>query len=225
MNADDYKYNICNFSIKCIVLYIFLLFVENYPNMKKYSEETKFSMYRSLLCIYFTIYALDNIIENFDNILDPINIKSDKIYELLEWFTSYLIIDIFKMIYMKNKRLDLYIHHLIVLLSVSASFYYDKVGLLCNIVLFNEIISIISGIDSIYMEDNELEKSKKCKIFRKYIIKYIRLPIWLFGIYVILFKNNNNLPILFWLYLISFISGLGLDQYWLYKCNKVIYNK
>jgi hypothetical protein len=210
------------FGIRCIVLYIFLLYVENYPNMKIYSDETKFNMYRSLLCLYFVIYSFDIIINNFNNILDPINIQSDSINNLFEWFNAYLIIDLGKMIYLKNKRLDLYIHHILAIMVVSIGFYYNKIGLFNTIILLNETISIVTGIDSIYMEDNDLEKSNKCKIFRKNIIKYLRLPIWLFSLYILIFKNNDLPNILNGLYSVSIIMCILLDQYWLYKCNKVI---
>ena len=55
-----------------------MIFVEKYPKMKQYSDETKFNMYRSLICLYLAIYSLDNIIDNIDNIINPINIKNVK---------------------------------------------------------------------------------------------------------------------------------------------------
>ena len=121
------------FGIKCIVLFIFLIYVEKYPSMAIYSEDTKFNMYRSLLCLYFVIYSLDNIINNFDSILNPIGIQSEKINDLFEWFNAYLIIDVGKMIYLKNNRLDLYIHHIISIILVSLSFYYNQIGLFNNL--------------------------------------------------------------------------------------------
>uniref|UniRef100_A0A6C0EFE3 TLC domain-containing protein n=1 Tax=viral metagenome TaxID=1070528 RepID=A0A6C0EFE3_9ZZZZ len=217
-----YKFDIKNYGLKFIILYIFIIFVEKYPNMKKYSEETKFNVYRSLLCLFFVILSIENIINNFQNILNPFNIKNDRINDLFEWFLIYLIIDIVKMISMKNKRWDLYSHHILSVVIVLLSFNLNSITLFNNIILLNEIISLVTGIDSIYMEEDNLENSKNCKKYRKYIIQYIRLPIWLFGIYICLFNNNNMPSILYWLYLFSIIGILGLDQYWLKKCNKVI---
>jgi hypothetical protein len=40
--------------LKIVILYIFLLFVENYPHMQKYKTETKLNTYRSLICLYLS---------------------------------------------------------------------------------------------------------------------------------------------------------------------------
>ena len=214
-----YNFDLQNYGIKFIVLYIFIIFIEKYPKMKKYSEETKFNVYRSLLCLFFVIYALENIGDNLTNLTNVLNIKSDKIHDLFEWFIIYLIVDIFKMISMNNKRWDLYIHHILTLIATLLSFNFNSVTLLTNIILLNEIISLVTGIDSIYIEENDLEKSKNCKKFRKYIIQYFRLPIWLFSIYICL---TNKMSILRIFTIFSSIFMIGLDQFWLKKCNKVI---
>ena len=217
--------DIKSIGIKIIVLFIFSLFVENYPNMKKYSNETKFNMYRSLLCLYFTLYAFDNLINNFGNISDPFTNNNNIYSDISEWFNAYLLLDIIKMIMIKNTRLDLYIHHAIAIIIININLYYNKIGFLGNMLLINEIISIVSGIDSIYIEENKLDESRKCKIFRKNIIKYIRIPIWIIGILIIIYNKNNFSSLLLLFYLLFTFIFILLDNYWLYKCDKVINKK
>ena len=66
-------------------------------------------------------------------------------------------VDIGKMVWMKNTRIDLYIHHIWSLIIYSISYFNDDVGFMNNIVLIAEAISIVSGIDSLHMELNEME--------------------------------------------------------------------
>ena len=50
--------------IRIIVLFIFLIFVEKYPKLKTYTSDTKFNFYRSLMCMFFALYSLDNTVNN-----------------------------------------------------------------------------------------------------------------------------------------------------------------
>jgi hypothetical protein len=45
--------------IKIITLFLFSEFIENYKKLEIYSIETKFNIYRSLMCIYFSLYSLE----------------------------------------------------------------------------------------------------------------------------------------------------------------------
>ena len=56
----------------------------------------------------------------------------------------------------KNKRIDLYIHHFWCLASFLLAKKYDHCGYFHSLLLFNEIISVVSGIDSMAMEDNNM---------------------------------------------------------------------
>jgi hypothetical protein len=209
--------------IKIIVLFLFLLFVENYPKVKKFSVNTKFNIYRSLMCLFFTLYSIENTVNNlFNGIIEPYDFKYKGFTDISEWFLSYLVLDIGKMIWIKNTRLDLYLHHIAVLITFSAGFYYNKIGFIYSFGLINEILSVLSGIDSIYIEEKLTEESKKCKFYRKNIIKYIRRPIWLIMLLITLY-NKNNLPIfIFCNHLIGSIFIIILDIYWERKCNKII---
>lgn len=209
--------------IRIIVLYIFLIFVEKYPKLKDYSPETKFNFYRSLLCAFFVLYSFENTVNNFSQgIVKPFDYKTDNFTDISEWFVAYLTLDIGKMVWMKNTRLDLYIHHIWCLATYGAAFYFNKIGFMTNIVLVAEAISIVSGIDSQYMENKDMNKSKICKVYRKNIIKYVRQPLWIFCFFMILYHKNSLPSILFWNYMIGIPIMLYLDKYWEKKCDKVI---
>lgn len=209
--------------IKIIVLFLFLIFVEKYPKLNNFSDETKFNFYRSLMCLFFTLYSFDNSINNLiTGYMEPFDFKFKGFNDISEWFVSYLILDIGKMIWMKNKRWDLYIHHVWCLFSFMIAMYYNKIGFFHSFLLINEGISIVSGIDSMYLEEKELEKSRKCKVFRKNIIKYLRLPVWIIILLISLHKSHNVPTIMFWNGILTSCLMIWLDRYWEQKCDKVI---
>jgi hypothetical protein len=211
--------------IRIIVLSLFLLFVEKYPKLDKYNSETKFNFYRSLMCLFFALYSLENTTNNFiDGYIEPFDFKFEGFTDISQWFMSYLILDIGKMAWMKNTRWDLYVHHIWCLCSFGIGMYYDKIGFSHSFLLINEAISIVSGIDSMYMEDKEMDKSKMCKLYRKNIIKYLRQPIWIITLLISL-KEANNIPnIMFWNGLLTSALMIWLDRYWERKCDKVLEN-
>lgn len=209
--------------IRIIILLLFLLFVDKYPKSIIFTEETRFNIYRSLMCLFFTLYSLENTVNNLvDGYISPFDYKNDGFTDISKWFIAYLILDAGKMLWMKNTRWDLYVHHLFCLFSFIIAFYYDKIGFFHNFLLINESISIVSGIDSIFMETKEMDKSKNCKIYRKYIIKYLRLPIWIITLLTSLYHAHNIPSVIFWNGMITSILMIYLDTYWEKKCDKVI---
>ena len=253
--------------IRIIVLFLFLLFVENYStyhilktqNVKHSDEnhlglpctakqcnetlsfsskekdkitlgkkqsffpnETLFNLYRSLLCLYFSLYALENTLNNLDGFTNPFHFTNDNIKDISKWFLAYLIVDICKMVCIKSVRWDLYTHHILGIIIYSTSFYYNNTCFLHSFGLLAESISIISGIDSIYIDNKELDKSKKCKLYRKNIIKYIRQPMWIYGLLITLYNADDISNFMFYNGLITSIAMICLDIYWERKCNKII---
>ena len=209
--------------IRIIVLFLFLIFVEKYPKLKNFNDETKFNVYRSLICLYFTLYSFDNIINNvFKGYNDPFDYKVPGFQDISDWFMAYIILDMGKMIWMKNKRWDLYVHHIWALGSWMIANKYNKLGFLHNLILTGEAISIVSGIDSMHMEEKEMEKSKECKKYRKNVIKYLRLPIWIITLLVTLHQSHNLPPIMFWNGILTSGLMIWLDRFWEQKCDKVI---
>lgn len=209
--------------IRIIVLFIFLIFVEKYPKLKKYTADTKFNFYRSLMCMFFTLYSLENTINNLGpGYAKPFDYNTDGFTDISEWFMAYLALDIGKMAWMKNTRWDLYVHHIWCLTTYVMASYYGKIGFMANLVLIAEAISIVSGIDAQYMEEKDMEKSKSCKVYRKNIIKYLRQPLWVFFFLTTLYHAHSLPPILFWNYLITAPVLIYLDRYWEKKCDKVI---
>lgn len=209
--------------LKIILLLVLLLFVMKQPKLKKYSFDTKFNIYRSLMCLYFTLFSFENTINNITNgYNNPFNFKYDGFTDISTWFISYLLLDIIIMIWIKNTRWDLYLHHMWCLCSYIMAFYYDKIGFFFSFLLINEAISIVSGIDSLYMEDKELLKSKKCKLYRKYIIKYIRLPVWIIILLGSLYYINELPQLVYWNGILTSCLMIYLDKYWEKKCDKII---
>ena len=109
---------------------------------------------------------------------------------------TYLVVDMVYMISSKNKRMDLYVHHMLMITGLTISNYLNCFGYIQSIVLICESLSIVSGIDSMAIEDNDNKLSYYCKKIRKNIIKYVRGPIWVTALLIILYFIKK-LPILF----------------------------
>ena len=209
--------------IKIIALFLFSEWVENYKNLQNYKQETKFNVYRSLMCLYFSLYSLEITINNFgDAYGNPFNFINEDIINFEEWFEAYIILDIEKMIISKNTRWDLYLHHIWCLISLWLAKIFSNVGYFHTFLMINECISIISGIDSMYLDDNKKYESMKCKKVRKNIIQFIRLPIWILVLLTTIHHRNKIPSIIFWNGITSSALMIFLDQYWLGKCQKVI---
>ena len=209
--------------IKIIVIFIFSELIENYYKLNKYKNETKFNVYRSLLCIYFSLHSLELSLNYFDEAYGhPFDYTNEEINELSDWFISYLVIDIEKMILTKNTRIDLYIHHIWCLISFLIAKFYNKLGYFHVFLLINECISFVSGIDSIYLEEDDNYKSMLCKEYRKKVIKFIRLPIWIIVLLTTIHHRKDIPSIMFWNGILTSVLMIYLDDYWFNKCNEAI---
>ena len=211
-----------NYYIKLVVLFIFWKIIKRHPKFKDYKKETVFSMYRSLMCLFFMLYSLENLICNFTDLLNCPTKERDCYQNITEWFIVYLIMDIVKMILEKNTRVDLYLHHIWCLISVVLGKYYNNAGAIFNLVLINEAISVVSGADSMAMEDNNMKESYYYKLYRRNIIRYLRLPIWILGLLIVLRHTDKINSSVWWNSVLSSFVMIGLDHYWEKKCNKVV---
>jgi hypothetical protein len=214
--------NSSNYYIKLVVLFIFWKIIKRHPKFKDYKKETVFSMYRSLMCLFFMLYSLENLICNFTDLLNCPTKERDCYQNITEWFIVYLIMDIVKMILEKNTRVDLYLHHIWCLISVVLGKYYNNAGAIFNLVLINEAISVVSGADSMAMEDNNMKESYYYKLYRRNIIRYLRLPIWILGLLIVLRHTDKINSSVWWNSVLSSFVMIGLDHYWEKKCNKVV---
>jgi hypothetical protein len=209
--------------IKIITLFLFADWIEHNDLTKTYKTETKFNIYRSLMCIYFSLYSLELSINNFGDAYSlPFDYKTPEITELSDWFMAYLILDIQKMIVSGNNRFDLYVHHIWCLFSFLLGKFYDKLGYFHIFLLINESISIVSGIDSIYLEEGKKYESMLCKKYRKNLINYVRLPIWILVLLTTIHHRKDLPSIMFWNGILTSLLMIGLDRYWEGKCNKII---
>ncbi len=72
------------------------------------------------------------------------------------------------------------------------------------------------------MEDKDDYLSYLCKKFRKQIINFVRMPMWIM-ILIFTIKYTNKAPSTIWYSgIISSIIMIYLDKYWEKKCDKVI---
>jgi hypothetical protein len=215
--------NIFNIIKNIILLHIFHKFIHIYPDIKKYSYDIKFNLYRSLMCFIFTILSLYSVIKHCKmGFSFPYEYHTDDFRELQEIFVAYLIYDLIIMIKTKCKRKELYFHHIFVLLVWCVYNFNGYAGWIVSIIIFAEILSIVSGVDRIAMEEGNMEESMLYKKIRKNIIKFIRLPLW-----IILFLFNTkyigrNPSYLTYLGYIMVFVMMNLDSYWEKKCDKVI---
>jgi len=209
--------------IKIFILIIFWNILKTFPPLLNYSENTKFSIYRSLICLILAGFSLQNSFNHFHKgFIDPFTYNHSDLTEIHNVFIAYIIFDLIKISFEKSKRIDLYIHHFWCLGSFLLAKHYGHCGYFHSLLLFNEVISIVSGIDSMAMEDKELIVSAKCKKFRKIIIQYFRLPIWI-SLFLVVLKFTPKLPtIIWWNGVLTIILMVILDRYWEKKCDKVI---
>jgi len=210
-------------SLNMCVLTVIYTLISHYPKLKNYTTDIKFSVYRSLMCITFGSMGL-NILVNYisTGISHPFSFKNDDMMELYQLFTAYIVFDLIQMFAYKSKRYDLYVHHILCIAGLIVSSITNRFGYIHSILLIGELLSVVSGIDSIAMHENELKLSYYCKKIRKTIIKYIRYPLWIILlVYTIRFTNKT--PNLLWYYCIgSSIIMMVLDNFWEAKCDKVI---
>lgn len=210
-------------SFKILILFIFWKLLKRNKNIEKYSKETQFSVYRSLMCFHFTFMSLENTLNFFkDGFKDIFYYKNKKINNLNYWFCAYILFDIIMMIKMKNKRVDLYFHHFLCVIAFTISISNNTFGYFSNIILIAEAMSLVSGIDKMFLEDKQMKKSTYCKKYRLFIIRYFRLPIWLISIITTLYHSHSIPRSCWWLNLSTSLIMIGLDRFWENKCLRAI---
>jgi hypothetical protein len=222
-NLSNSTYDYKALCIMMITLVILQTMVHHYPDLQKYNSDTRFNYYRSLMCLSFTGIALNIGVNHFQNgFSHPFSFQHNDFKDVQNIFMAYLIVDLLKLIADKNKRIDLYLHHILCMVTIIIANNIGKFGYLHCIILACEAISIVTGVDSMALEDNDDYLSYQCKRFRKGVINYIRLPMWI-TVIIFTLKYTNRAPSILWYNcLISSIIMICLDRYWLGKCEKVI---
>jgi hypothetical protein len=215
--------NIFNISKNIFILHAFSKVINKIPELKKYDDDVRFNIYRSLMCLTFTILSFYCFIKHIKmGYSFPYEYHTPEFTELQELFIAYIIYDLYYMLKNKKGRKDLYIHHIFVLIVTLLYIVSGYGGWLVSILIFCEIISIVSGIDRIAMIDKNMKESMMYKKIRKNIIKFIRLPIWIV-LFLFTTKYIGRLPnyLIYMGYITVFVM-LNLDRYWEKKCDKVI---
>ncbi len=216
-------YDFRELSLKLFILLVVYTIIFNYPKLSKYNDETKFNYYRSFMCLAFTLLGLHIGINHFRNgFAHPFSFNHIEMDEIQYIFMAYLIIDLIKLKASNNNRPDLFIHHILCIGSIILALIYNKFGYLHCLLLICESISIVTGIDSIAMEENDNFLSYQCKKYRKQIITYIRRPIWIAVlIFSLKYFKRGPLPIVLNCLFFAIVMFF-LDRYWEGKCDKVI---
>ena len=206
-----------------VILTILQSIVYYMPNLSNYNDDIRFNFYRSIMCLVFTCMGLNILINHFNiGIFHPFSYKHNDMTEMLHLFFAYLLMDLIQLIANKNTRIDLYVHHIIFIGCLSCSIFTNKFGYISCIGYICEMLSIVSGVDMIAMEDNDMKTSYYCKKIRKNIIKYIRIPIWIsMFIFAIRFFKKIDTTIKVQGIVIPLVM-IYLDKYWENKCDKVI---
>ena len=215
--------NIINIFIYVFFLYFFHKFITIIPELKKYNSDIKFNFYRSIMCLIFTILSFYSTIKNCKmGFSFPYEYHTNEFTELHEIFIAYLIYDLIIMIKTKCKRKELYFHHIFIFIVWFIYKNYGYAGWLISMIIFCEILSVVSGIDRVAMYENKMEESMVYKKIRKNIIKFIRLPIWII-VFLFTTKYIGRIPkVLTYAGYIAVFTMLYLDRYWEKKCDKVI---
>lgn len=215
--------NIINIIKYIIFLHFFHKFISYFPDVSKYDYDVKFNMYRSVMCFIFTILSLYSCIKHFKmGFSFPFEYHTDEFNEIQELFVAYLIYDLIIMIKTKCKRKELYFHHIFCFIIW---FIYNSngyAGWIITVLIFAEILSVVSGIDRISMKEGNMKESMLYKKIRKNIIKFIRLPIWII-IFLFTTKYIGRIPsyMTYSAYILVIVM-INLDIYWEKKCDKVI---
>jgi len=210
-------------SINICILIVLYQLVCRFPALYKYDKMIKFNVYRSLMCITFGSMGINILINHFSNGLShPFSFNHADMNELYHLFTAYIIVDLLAMIILKCKRIDLYIHHIICLGGLLVSHFTNRFGYIHSILLIGELLSVVSGVDSIALADNDMKLSLFCKKIRINIIKYIRYPIWII-LFLYIVRYTDKVPNAIWYYCFgSSIIMIFMDNYWEKKCNNTI---
>lgn len=215
--------NITNILKYIIFLHIFHKFISICPEVSKFNKDIKFNMYRSLMCFIFTILSFYSSIKHFKmGFSFPYEYHTKNFNEIQELFVAYLIYDLIIMIKTKCERKELYFHHIFVFLMWYIYNSNGYAGWLVVIIIFAEIVSIVTGIDRIAMYEGNMLESMIYKKFRKNTIKFIRLPIWII-LSLFTTKYIGRIPsyMTYMGYIMVFVM-INLDIYWEKKCDKVI---
>lgn len=214
-----------NIIIKTFILSILWNTVNvGFKSLDKYDVNVKFSIFRSVCCLVMVLYAALNITRyGKEPLLNPFFSTSFDIKDLNEFFVAYLINDLINMAITKTDRAELWFHHIFALITFTLSpLVLKNSPIILNILLLAESLSIVSGVDSMYIFKNEMKHSMYCKKFRKFVIRFIRTPIWIYSIISTL-TNYDRLPNLLIINsLAAMIIMPLLDNYWAKKCQKVI---
>lgn len=170
--------------IKFFIISIFECYVVNLSMYTKgFSDYMKFSIYNSISVLFMVIYSLYNIytfplrlpLENLNNIIS-----------LNEWFIVFLFLNIILMLVYKIKTPNEWFNN-IVLLYVFLSI---KKMYISNILLLTQSIRVFNGIYLYYIEIKQKHKEISAQKIRKWMINYIRLPIWILFFIFTLYNYN-----------------------------------
>lgn len=184
------------------------------------------NIYRSIMCLLFTISGSILLFFNFDEyymIYSTYLALYYMIFDILIVFFQYM----FNKIYKSDIpiRIDLVIHHILAIyvikLAITHSLY--KVWTICSLSELISFWNIFQEIGKIYANNNKINKYIKFSYYMRFFTIILwRIPLW---IYVTCSELHNDIISLSTIFSCAFIIGT-LEIVWLYKCtNKIIENE
>ena len=146
--------------MKLIFLNFFLLYICFIYKNNVYLAN---SLYRSLSCFIVSSLAIYNYF------LAQLSIEL--MYVIFDIFYAYIVTDLLYLFYTKSKRRELYLHHFVCLTQNYINYYMDSRDFyIVNLVYIAELLSILNY--------SFIDKRRLLKLWRLFIIIFIRIPIW-----------------------------------------------
>jgi len=209
--------------------YIILLLIEYhiYYNIFKYIINDNYvllQIYRSLVCFYISINSTKICYDNIEEFrINPTNYTNKEISYLNNFILSFFVSDLINLYFHDIRRLSLILHHIFcIFIYYTHCVYLKNSSLIFTFFAMAEYISIVSGLDEFFKYQEMKNTQFWTKLFRAFVILFIRIPIWT---YLLVICYSYNLP---YYSRVSCILGFAvmtsLDIYWLNICLKYCFN-
>jgi len=198
-----------------------------YYNIFKYIINDNYvllQIYRSLVCFYISINSTKICYKNIEEFrIDPINYTNKEISYLNNFILSFFVSDLINLYFHDIRRLSLIIHHFFcIFIYYTYCIYLNNSSLIFTFFAMAEYISICSGLDELFKYNKMKNTQFWTKLYRAIIIIFIRIPIWMFLLYICYIYN---LPIHSYIScILGFTVMTCLDLYWLNICLKYCFN-
>jgi len=178
-----------------------------------------FQVYRSFICFIISICSSYICYYNWDNLdINPIYYTNKQIKNTNIFALSFFCSDLINMIIHNNKRVSLWIHHLIcILVFYTHCVYFNNSSIIFTWLLLAEYMSLASGVDALAKYYNKRKILFWTKLYRCLIILLVRFPIWL-KLMSLGLRNETIYPSGKLSCILGSLCMIILDIYWFRLC-------